>query len=216
MRLLFFRIARPRTPPRAALAILAVALGAVPARAESDLNDLALQWARGTFAAPLLCEVEGTPHRVARRILVAPGGIDRQPKVDRIRFFRLKLENAERCFDAFGVEQRDVAGLIEVTLPGTPRPDVARREFGLALRRDQGFEFSIQSGSLRLESVGAEKPELEELDFAGGTARLRLVTPGSDTARLLRDLDSPRKLSLELEAPDGRRLFFPLVQIGTR
>jgi hypothetical protein len=211
------RIARLRSPRLARLAVLVgLGLAAAPAAGETDLNDLALDWARGSFAAPLLCEIDGTPRRVARRVLVAPGRADAQPRVDRIRFHRLGVEKASRCFDAFGVDQREVAGVLLVTLPGTSRPDFARREFALALRRDQGFAFSIQSGSLRLEPVAAGGPPGEDVDFSGGTAWLRLVTPGTDTARLLQDIPSPRKLVLELEAPGGRRLSFPLVQTGAR
>jgi hypothetical protein len=78
------------------------------------------------------------------------------------------------------------------------------------MRRKRGFEFKIAAGVLRLQPVTQPASEMKPIRFAGGTARLLTVRPGSDTARLIAEFPSPRKLLLELEAPDGTKLSFPL------
>ena len=68
---------RARTARVVAAVLLAVAGRAGPALAQAagagpDLNALSLDWARGNYGAPLVCEVEGSPVRAVRRVLIAP------------------------------------------------------------------------------------------------------------------------------------------------
>lgn len=179
-----------------------------------DLNELALTWARGEFASPLLCEIDGRPVRGARRLLVKPHrGSGLRPE-NRLRLFPLDVE-AERCFNALGSAEPDAEGTLAFSLSGPSRPDTARHDFMTALKRSRGFEFDIREGRLRIERVGSGE-EARIVDFARGTLHLRLVPPGSDTERRLAEFEAHRKLLLTLEAGDGTELVFPLVQYGLR
>ncbi len=103
-----------------------------------------------------------------------------------------------------------------LTLDGRSRPDTAAHDFQAALRRQGGFEFQIRAGRLRLGEPGKPPDALREVDFKGGTAEIRRVERGSDAHRRLADFGERRKLSLNLEAPDGTRLGLDLVQFGHR
>jgi hypothetical protein len=198
---------------RSAALALAVGLSvAPPARAQlPDLNLIALDWLRGRWASPVVCQRDGDATRALRRLVVAPGPVHARPVSDRITFHGVDVEGASRCSDAVGVPAPDVRGSILVTLPGTSRPDFARSDFQRALRETGGFDFEVVSGRLRLLGWGDEaKPRL--VDFAGGTVRAREVRRGSDAARILADLDGPRKLTVEVESADGAEtLSFHLV-----
>jgi hypothetical protein len=67
-----------------------------------------------------------------------------------------------------------------------------------------------------LGEPGEAASTLREVDFRGGTADIRKVERGSDAFRRLAEFGQRRKLSLRLEAPDGTRLSFDLVQFGLR
>lgn len=190
-------------------------LVAAPAVAQ-DLNLLALNWARGQYASPLLCEVDGEPVRALRRVLIAPGPEGERVPVDRISFPDPDAEGATRCFSELGREEPLVAGWVHVTLPGRSRPDIARMDFQKALEREGGFTFDVLSSRLRLRGWKPGETEWREVDFRGGHASLSLVRPGTDGDKLLRDFRSPRKLRLELEAEDGTKLVFPLFQHAGR
>ena len=198
-------------------AVLGVAssAGAQAAGAGPDLNVLSLEWARGLYGSPLVCDVNGSPLRAVRRVLIAPNPTDRG-MLDRIQFPDPAAAGATRCFSELGAEEPLVDGALLISLPGRSRPDTARYDFTTALRRDDGFRFDIRSGKLGVKGWGPGSEAPRTVDFEGGHAWLRLIKPGTDAERLLRSFESPRKLTLELEAPDGTSLRFPLYQAGGR
>src|SRR3990172_3742498 len=57
----------------ALLAALGLTAAAAAQTAVPDLNHLALEWARGDFRSPLVCEIDGTPRLGLRRVTIAPG-----------------------------------------------------------------------------------------------------------------------------------------------
>jgi hypothetical protein len=179
-----------------------------------DLNVLALDWARGRYLSPVICETDGELVRGGRRLLITPGPRHARPPTDRILFSDLEVPDATRCFDELGVEQPNVLGQLEFRHLARARPDTAQRDFKAALRRDRGFEFAIARGTLRIQPVGSDEPR--DVDFGGGEARLHAIAPGSDDARLLGDLIGLRKLVLELESPDGTLLRLPLLMTELR
>jgi hypothetical protein len=197
-------------------ALATLAAGAALAQPMPDLNLRALDWLRGRWASPMICERGGEPVETARRLVIQPGPKHVRPAADRITFYGVELDDAERCSDVLGAEVLDVRGSILVTLPGMSRPDLAQAEFKRTLRQDGGFDFEVVSGRLRLVGWGEDRtPRI--VDFSGGAARVHEVRRGSDGARLLADLASPRKLSFELESADGaERLAFPMVLYGFR
>ena len=93
--------------------------------------------------------------------------------------------------------------------PATKSRETAARDFDLELRRSRGFELDIVSGQLLVNEVGATAEPPEEHDFRGGAFRIRVLRPGSDGLRLLKELPSPRKVQLEFKSPDGREFSFP-------
>lgn len=213
------RSARAAWAARRALAVAldaGAACVARPAGAQvADLNALALDWLRGRYASPVVCEGAGRAARAIRRVVVAAGPRHARPAVDRMTFHGIDQEGADRCTDVLGVEQPEVRGTLEVTLPGASRPDMARADFQRALRYQDGFDFAVSSGHLQLRGWGPEAA-VRVVDFAGGTARVRVVRPGSDAARILADFDGPQKLSLELSAPGGEALSFHLALYDLR
>lgn len=198
---------------------LAIALGS-PAYGQSPsgrtVADLALDWARGRFASPLICQFGDKPVRGIRRVLITPGPSHVRPAVDRIVFVDLDVDEASRCFAELKGDVPNVIGSVQIRLLGIRTADTARRDFREQLRRKQGFEFGIVSGGLRIRPVSQPPSAGEGVDFRGGRASLRTIEPGSDSARLLADFDSPRKLLLELSATDGTKLSFPLYMTDLR
>ncbi|MCA9509135.1 MAG: hypothetical protein KC560_00415 [Myxococcales bacterium] len=197
----------------ALVALLGGALAA-PARGEPDLNQLAIDWARGRYVSPVICDIEGAPVRGGRRVLVAPGPRRVQPPVARLTFSDLDVPLASRCFDDRGTPAPNLLGHLDLRLPGRTRADTARRDFAAALRRERGFSFHVSEGTLRTIEVGSGATR--DVDFRGGTATLREIEAESDDARLLADLEGLRKLVLELVASDGTRLRLPLVMTRPR
>ncbi len=179
-----------------------------------DLNDLALLWSRGSFAAPLLCEFDGRPERGLRRIEVEKGPTSRGRPTNRMRFIDLEPGEATRCFDTLGTEERNVIGSMVFALPGRSRPDTAQRDFESALKRENGFEFEIRTGSIEIAPIGASDQPAESLSLAGGTARIERVKRGSDAHRLLAEFPQPRKFTLLLRAPSGEELKLRFVQLA--
>ena len=207
--------------PSAALALLmlllpAAALGQSPSGLGPGLNELALEWIRGEYRAPLICEIDGVPYRALRRVLVSPGPREARTPMNRLALFDLEAPEGTRCHDETGVEQPNAIGSLALVLDARSRPDTALRDFDLALRKEGGFEFQIRAGRLRLGSPGEAASALRGVDFSGGTADIRKVERGSDAFRRLADFGQRRKLSLVLEAPDGTRLSLDLVQFGLR
>jgi hypothetical protein len=210
------RPARRRGRGRAALVAAALGAGLVAdALAQGvgpDLVDLALAWARGEYRAPLVCEFEGRPRRGLRRVAITDGPERSERRLDRITFFDLEAEGASRCFSDLGGDEPNLLGSLEVGLEARSRPDTARRDFDAELRRNGGFEYRIERGRLRIRSVAGAPEDGREVDFAGGKAELRVVKAGSDSARLLADFQTRRKLRLALEARDETRLVLHLVE----
>jgi hypothetical protein len=136
--------------------------------------------------------------------------------MNRLAFFDLEAPEGTRCHDELGGEQPNAIGSVALVLDARARPDTAQRDFKLALRKEGGFEFQIRAGRLRLGPPGEAVSALREVDFSGGTADIRKVDRGSDAFRRLVEFGERRKLSLVLEAPDGTRLSFDLVQFGLR
>ena len=192
------------------------AFAQAPGGPSPGLNELALEWIRGEYRAPLICEIEGVPYRSLRRILVSPGPRDARTPMNRLALFDLEAPEGTRCHDETGGEQPNAIGSLALALEARARPDTAQRDFELALRKEAGFEFQIRAGRLRLGAPGQAASALREVDFSGGTADVRTVQRGSDAFRRLADFGQRRKLSLVLEAPDGTRLSFDLVQFGLR
>lgn len=201
-----------------AVPALAALAGTAAAAGDLDLNLLALQWARGQFGSPVVCDVDGSPLRALRRVLVAPVPATESGPVPaaRIQFPDPEAPGATRCFSELGAEEPLVEGAVTISLPGRSRPDTARYDFDAAMRRDGGFRYEIRSGSLRVKGWGPDAGAARAIEFTGGHAWIRNVRSGSDPERLLRSFSSPRKLTLDLEAPGGETLHFPMFQIGVR
>jgi hypothetical protein len=197
----------------AAGGLLLACAAAAQARA-LDLNLLALDWARGRYLSPVICEADGALTRGGRRLLITPGPRHASPPVGRLLFSDLEVPDASRCFDELGRDQPNVLGHLDFRHPGRSRPDSAQRDFKAALRRDRGFDFHVADGVLRISSVGGD--DAREVDFRGGEVRLHAIPAGSDDARVLGDLAGLRKLLLVIEAPDGTRLRLPLLMTDLR
>lgn len=180
------------------------------------ISDMALDWARGRFATPLICEFDGKLVRGIRRVMIAPGASHRRSRQNRMVFIDLEVEEASRCFAELAGSVPNVTGSLQIELPAVRRSDTARRDFREALRRKKGFEFRIAEGGLKLQEVTQPPSPSRTVDFRGGSASLRTIELGSDAARLLAPFESPRKLMLELSARDGTKLSFPLYMTDLR
>jgi hypothetical protein len=180
------------------------------------LSQLALEWTRGEYRAPLICEIDGVPYRALRRVLVGPGPRSSPTPMNRLTLFDLEAPERTRCHDETGVVQPNAIGSLGLVLEARSRPDEARRDFDAALRKEGGFEFRIRAGRLRMGAPGEPTTKLREVDFRGGTADIRQVERGSDAFRRLAEFGERRKLGLVLEAPDGTRLRLDLVQFAAR
>lgn len=207
--------------PKTRLAILtlllaAAGLGQAPGEEAPALSDLALQWARGEYRAPLICEIDGVPRRALRRILVNPGPRHSRTSMNRLAFFDLEAPEGTRCHDQTGADEPNLIGSLALALEAHSRPDTAHRDFDTTLRRKGGFDFRIRAGRLRIGAPGEQTSALSEVDFSGGTASIHEVKRGSDAFRRLAEFGQLRKLRLVLEARDGTRLSFDLVQFGLR
>ncbi len=180
-----------------------------------DLADLALDWARGEYRGPLICAIDGTHHVALRRLLIRPKPGHRGAPLNQILLFDLEAPPGVSCTNAAGGAALNVSGRLEITLDAPARPDLAKHEFESALRRERGFEFLVRSGELSVSPLNSKQPA-KRVDLRGGHARLRLIEPGSDAERRLRDFRGPRQLLLELRAPAGDELAFELVQVDER
>jgi len=207
--------------PRLLLALVLAAVVPSASRAQApganagpDLNILALDWARGNYGSPFVCQVSGAPVRAVRHVQIVPAPSDRGAMA-RIQFPDPEAPGATRCFSELGSDEPLVDGNVLISLPGRSRPDTARHDLADALRRESGFRYDIRSGKLSVKGWGAGSDEPRSIDFEGGHVSLHEVRPGTDPERLLRSFDSPRKLTLEIESPDGETvLHFPLFQVG--
>ncbi len=216
---------RARFRVRSALARALVALpvlvalaapGPAGARSEPDLVDFVLTWLRGGWRSPLLCTFEGQPIQGVRRVLITPGPPQSERRVARIGFTPLVAREAERCRSPLGGEAPNLVGSVLVTYtPQRHRSDTPKRDFD-ALRRAGRFDLEVVSGRLRMGPAQQAPADLPEVDFAGGRAEVGEIPRHSDTARMLTDFGSLRRLWLALEAPDGTRVELPLVLFEER
>jgi len=210
----------PSTRSLCLLLLLGVASGLPQegsAQAGPDLNRLALDWSRGRYLSPVICQTGEEVTRGGRRLMIAPGPRHTRPPVNRILFADLDTPTADRCFNELGDEELNVVGSVQFRLRSRSRPDTATHDFKAEMRRNKGFEFHITAGQLRISPPGASKEAAPEpVDFRGGSAKLVEIARGSDTARLLGDLRGLRKLMLELKAPSGETLRMPLVMTEAR
>ncbi|HKE12668.1 MAG TPA: hypothetical protein VKE73_13960, partial [Myxococcota bacterium] len=202
---------------------LATSLWAAAVQAQSmagkgppDINSIALEWARGQYRAPMVCDFEAGPQRVLRRLVIAPGPSQDLPIQDRLEFPDPEAPGVKRCFSELGSDEPYVAGGIAITLRERSRPDTASRDFEQTLRHEHGFEFEVLSGRLKLGRFGAANDPLKEVDFSHGKARLHLVEAGSDAAKLLSEFPTMPGFTLELISPDGTQLVFHLVRVRER
>lgn len=198
------------------LAILAVALClALPAlAADLGLPDLALLWIQGAYRAPLICEVHGVPRQALRSVIVHRVSRPDGTPASTLVFQNLDAPAGTQCHDVLGRSEPNVIGSLVLSLDAPSHPDTARHDFAETLRRDGYFTFDVLAGVLRTGPSDARPDALEPIDFRGGTARFGVVKPGSDDARRLAEFGPRRKLSLQLQTSDGKRLSFPLVQLG--
>jgi hypothetical protein len=192
-----------------------VLMGAVlapPSQAQSgpDLNDLVIDWSRGTFASPILCEVEGKTVRAIRRVVISPTLADDRRGVATVQFIDMKPEEATRCFTSTGGSAPNILGRLQLRVEGTPHPDTARRDFKHTLKKERGFELKIVQGVLRFQDVSQPPSEPRIVSFKGGYARLGMVLPATDADRELADFPSRRKALLELRSKSGEEIVMPL------
>jgi hypothetical protein len=180
------------------------------------VRDLALAWAQGDYRAPLVCVLDGTARQALRRVRVHPGrpGADR-PSV-RLTFHDLEAPSDIACSGVSGAPEPNLVGVLELVFEGRSRPDTGEVDFRNALRREGGFTFRVLSGHLRIGAAGAAAAALSDMDFAGGSAEIRSVPPGSDAARRLALFGSERQRELKLSAPSGKELAFELVELPSR
>ncbi len=206
--------------------VCAVALGlaARDARAQSpgmpgapiDLNLLALDWARGQFRAPMICQVDGAARQVLRPVVIAPGTLGASPPQNRIQFPDSDAPGVAHCTSETGTPEPRVGGALIITIRGRSRPDTVQRDFDVTMKRDHGFEYEILSGKLRIAVFGEPDAPAREVDFTGGKASFRLVELGSDAERILADFPGRQGYTLELSAPEGERLVFHVVRVAGR
>jgi hypothetical protein len=199
------------------LAAALLANGSVAhAQAAPNLNDLAIDWARGRYVSPVSCEIDGKTVNGVRRLLITPGSRDAPTASGRIVIPRMETESAARCFSLLGGAVPNITGQIDFYLVTSSHPETARRDLEQTLRREQGFDFTVREGQLHLEPIGKDGAAARSIELRGGHARLHLAPPGSDTLRVLAEIASPCKLLLELEAPNGERVSLPLALVGAR
>ncbi len=174
------------------------------------MNDITLSWLAGNYVGTVVCRVEGKPIRGLRRVKVEAGPSDRRPPVGLIQLVDIEIETASRCFSELGVTVPNLVGTLEIRHPITKARATVQRDFKAELRREKGFEFRIVAGKLKVEEAREGENHVEMVDFRGGSAKAFLVRRGTDASRLLADLPSRRKLSLELTTSGGRSFVLPL------
>lgn len=186
---------------------------APPAQAQgappTSLNDFVLIWSQGNYATPLVCKIEGKSHRGLRRILIEPQNRNRRMAEAVVTFVDLEAGEATRCFTEIGGDAPNITGQLTVRHAVTKSRDTAKRDFSNELRRKRGFTLNVVSGTLTLSDVGGVDGASDVLDLRGGEMSIRILRPGSDAVRLLKDLPSPRQVELVFTTQAGRVLTFP-------
>lgn len=204
-------------PARAALILIAAAVASAtqPASAQdgASMQELSIEWVRGRYGSPVICQLEGNPVQGMRRLHITPGPHHVRPPVAKVIFVGMKVEQATRCFTQLEKSVPDILGSLQLRYPGPERRDTATRDFKHTLRREKGIEFDIAAGVLSLRVVGtSDEAEASErrVDFRGGKARFVEVRPGSDAERMLAAINSPRKLDVQIVARDGTTIRLPI------
>jgi len=199
---------------RAALGLgLVLAFGAAlpaPAQAPPDLNALIVDWATGRFASPVFCEIGGELVRGIRRVILRPRYTPGRPVSLAVHFIDMRPDEASRCVNSTGDPQPNALGKLLMRVPGTPHPETATRDFKRALKREKRFDLEVTEGVLKLQDVAVPPAAPRLVDFRGSTVRLAPVLPATDADRELAGFNSPRKLLLIVDGPDGERLVLPL------
>lgn len=185
-------------------------------RGGPDAVDLALAWARGGFASPVVCRFGDRAERGLRRVLVAKGPRTSEQRVNRVQFFDLDAPGSTGCVDELGAEEPNVIGTLFATYKSRrPHSDTPERDMKQDLERGP-LEYEIVSGRLRVGSAAKPNDALRDVDFAGGTLRIGLIEPNSDEARRIADLPGLRRMRLEAIAADETRIVLPLVEVERR
>ena len=66
------------------------------AQGSADLRGLAVNWVRGRYASPLLCEIDGEPVRGLRRVLAMPSRANPTLPTGRLVFVEMDAPDARR------------------------------------------------------------------------------------------------------------------------
>jgi hypothetical protein len=179
---------------------------------------LALQWIRGEYRAPLICVLDGVHHQALRRLLIRPAPKKLGRPLATLTFFDLDAPPGTPCTAVTGGEAPNILGTLILDSDARTDKDTGMHDFKTNLARQGGYEYRVESGRLKLVPTEPADAEAEAriVDFAKGTARFQRVTAGTDAYRRLTDFVPRRMLTLELEAPDGTRLAFDLVQFDVR
>jgi hypothetical protein len=190
--------------------LLLVASPDATAQSGPDLSDLVVDWARGRYASPVMCELGGGLVRGIRRVIIRGERMPGRTATLELQLVDMRPGEATRCVNATGHSQPNALGKLQLRLPGRPHPETAMRDFKQTLKHARGFEFEIAAGRLKLQDVAVPPAESRIVDFRGGHASIGLVLPATDAERELRDFQSPRKRVLELKSPQGDALLLPL------
>ncbi len=210
------------TQPHRLAALFAIAASIATSSASAqpgagpDTVDLALAWARGGYASPVICRFGDKVERGIRRVVIAPGPRSIERRVDRVTFVDLGASGGTRCHDDLGAEEQNVVGTLLIAYTAKrPRSDTPQRDFEQELKGGP-LPFEIVGGKLRIGAATQPNESLPEVDFEGGKVRLGVVERGSDDARRLSDFASERRLRLDVEARDGTHFGMPLVEYERR
>jgi len=190
--------------------LAASSASAQPRSGEAGLAELALLWALGEYAEPIICTLEEGPVRGARTVVIRPRRRAEHRSFDVVEVQPLDLPEGTRegCRNDLGEPEPEMRGVLHIGLSRHRRPDTAQRDFQQALRRDGGFDFEIAKGRMEIHE---EEDGVREVDLEGGTARLEVARPGTDAARLLGGAGDRPKRILTVEGPEGDRFVFHLV-----
>lgn len=194
------------------LVALALAAALPAAAAAQGLRDRALAWPLGDFRAPLVCAIDGTPRQALRRVRIHPAPRGSLPSV-RITFFDLEAPPGTTCSGLSSHDEPNVIGELDLTYEGRTQPDTGEVDFRNALRRDGGFTYKIRAGKLRIGPASDAASTLPPVDYAGGSARVQSITPGSDAAKRVAEYFPQRAFELELQADGAKPLAFDLVEL---
>lgn len=193
---------------RSLLLLGAIVALASPAQTQG-VRELAFAWAEGDYRAPLTCTIEEVPRQALRRVLIAPRKRTAARPGVRVTFFDLEAPEGTRCSSVSGADEPNVRGTVELVWDGRSKPDTGTVDFRNTLRREGGFDLVVDRGRLQIAPTDGSEPA-RIVDFAGGTARLEAVRPGSDAARRLAAFGGSAQKVLRLETADLPPLVFDL------